>query len=515
VDFKIFDSKLNCLFLHILTVGVPIDRQKLMCKAWKGILKEDSQLSGINQDEIQIVTLMGSAELAVKPVEKITFEEDVPFSERVKNSANYLPTGLVNVGNTCYLNSPLEVIRFMPEIKEAIVDHKKALSVDRGSPYSSLADELADTMVLMDSKGSATAPNSFIAKLRRLFPQFGETGSRGEFKQQDSEEFFSTLLTALSSTLKNSNSKKPSLPLLHASNASPNVIDSYFGIEFDVQHECKETKEVSSMKSSEFQRKLSCHIDGGAGRPIQINHMADGIRYSLSSEIEKFSETLQANAKWTVSSKISRLPKYLTVQLMRFYWKATPESQDHRGIKCKMLRPINFPSKFDVFEFCNDQVKSVLKTSRDKHELTLADSLNSNAKKQKVDASTAVTPASSAPAPAPAPAPAAAEAEDDPELAAALKLSLGEASSEPTSSSIGYDLPESFRGIYELSAIVTHKGRSADSGHYMGWIRQSGDKWLVFDDDDVSESTTEYVTATLKGGGDDHMAYLLFYRALE
>jgi hypothetical protein len=65
----------------------------------------------------------------------------------------------------------------------------------------------------------------------------------------------------------------------------------------------------------------------------------------------------------------------------------------------------------------------------------------------------------------------------------------------------------------ELFAVVTHKGRSADSGHYMAWVRREGARWLVFDDDAVSETDTEYVTTTLKGGGDDHMAYLLFYRA--
>ena len=60
----------------------------------------------------------------------------------------------------------------------------------------------------------------------------------------------------------------------------------------------------------------------------------------------------------------------------------------------------------------------------------------------------------------------------------------------------------------ELYAVVTHKGRSADSGHYMAWVRHGGvgsSKWLVYDDDAVSETDTEYVTMTLKGGGDDHM----------
>ena len=67
----------------------------------------------------------------------------------------------------------------------------------------------------------------------------------------------------------------------------------------------------------------------------------------------------------------------------------------------------------------------------------------------------------------------------------------------------------------ELYAVVSHKGRSSDSGHYMGWVRRESGKpgWLVFDDDEVSETTSEYVASHLKGGGDDHMAVMLFYRA--
>jgi ubiquitin carboxyl-terminal hydrolase 14 len=33
---------------------------------------------------------------------------------------------------------------------------------------------------------------------------------------------------------------------------------------------------------------------------------------------------------------------------MRFYWKETPDSQDHAGVKCKMMRPVTFPLKMDM-----------------------------------------------------------------------------------------------------------------------------------------------------------------------
>jgi ubiquitin carboxyl-terminal hydrolase 14 len=69
-------------------------------------------------------------------------------------------------------------------------------------------------------------------------------------------------------------------------------------------------------------------------------------------------------------------------------------------------------------------------------------------------------------------------------------------------------------GNYQLVAVVTHKGRSADGGHYVGWVHKSGDDWYQYDDDIVSYVKTEDIL-NLKGGGDWHTAYLCIYRKLE
>lgn len=31
-------------------------------------------------------------------------------------------------------------------------------------------------------------------------------------------------------------------------------------------------------------------------------------------------------------------------------------------------------------------------------------------------------------------------------------------------------------GVYDLVAVLTHKGRSADSGHYVAWVKQESSK---------------------------------------
>jgi ubiquitin carboxyl-terminal hydrolase 14 len=68
-------------------------------------------------------------------------------------------------------------------------------------------------------------------------------------------------------------------------------------------------------------------------------------------------------------------------------------------------------------------------------------------------------------------------------------------------------------GRYELKGVLTHKGRSADSGHYVAWTKQADGKWVLFDDDELHFKTAEDVLA-LNGGGDWHMAYLLMYKAV-
>ena len=78
-------------------------------------------------------------------------------------------------------------------------------------------------------------------------------------------------------------------------------------------------------------------------------------------------------------------------------------------------------------------------------------------------------------------------------------------------------------GTYQLVGVVTHKGRTAKSGHYKSYVHKSGgkqpfltflDDWLEFDDDDVSPSNIDEVM-NLKGGSDGDIAYILLYRKLE
>lgn len=69
-------------------------------------------------------------------------------------------------------------------------------------------------------------------------------------------------------------------------------------------------------------------------------------------------------------SKISRLPAYLTIQFVRFYYK------EKEAINAKILKDVKFPLEFDAFELCSPELQNKLIPMREKfkeYEDTLVD----------------------------------------------------------------------------------------------------------------------------------------------
>lgn len=190
---------------------------------------------------------------------------------------------------------------------------------------------------------------------------------------------------------------------------------------------------------------------------LQVNHLHEGVMHGLGGEVEKHSELLGRNAVWTRTARLASLPRYLCIQMMRFYWKATPDSRDHAGVKCKMLRPVAFPAdNLDVYDWCSESVKSVLKVSRDRYG---DEQVLGHAKKQKLEDG---SPSNANNSSSSSSSNAMAVEEQDPDLAAALALSMGQGSSSSSSSSssvsnssvLGPGVPKDFRGTYGENRII-------------------------------------------------------------
>jgi len=212
--------------------------------------------------------------------------------------------------------------------------------------------------------------------------------------------------------------------------------------------------------------------------------LIDGLKEALQEPIRKQSPSLGREANYIRTSKVSKLPYYLTIQFVRFFWK-----QDTKT-KAKIVRPVEFPLVLDIYDLCIPELQKSLQPVRSLIEAAEEEKLQKEREKNRSKV----------------------QEEGDSKGKGKEVATDMEITATPNSTPISY---QNNTAKYELIAVLTHKGRSADSGHYVSWVKQTDGKWLLFDDDKVREADIEDIKKLSgKGGGDWHMAYLCLYRSL-
>lgn len=242
---------------------------------------------------------------------------------------------------------------------------------------------------------------------------------------------------------------------------------------------------------------------------------------------------------------------YLTVHEVRFFWRRDI------GKKTKIMRKVKFPFELDAIELVTDDLKRKMQPLNDR----LKDVDRDRRERAKVRRRAKAAQKERARMDAQKRSDAQRGIERDPTLAdEELKVSAekatgktiggsagagadadvemrdagdgprtteGELVDEPTKRreeaeelrklidpAIAADQGANASGLYELAAIVTHAGASADGGHYVGWSRvppqdteggidyDDPDKqeWYRFDDDKVTVVSKDRIAA-LDGGG--------------
>ncbi|KAH6855300.1 hypothetical protein B0I37DRAFT_53289 [Chaetomium sp. MPI-CAGE-AT-0009] len=507
--------------------GVEPERQKILVKG--GQLKDDADMSKLGLKAGQVIMMMGTpgdgGGAIVRPTEKVKFLEDMTEAEAAQQ-LGAIPAGLVNLGNTCYLNSTLQALRSIPELQDALGKHKHTSMSE--IPQLDLTNQLKDLFKEMSETQNGMPPFTFLNALRMAFPQFAERSKKGEgYAQQDAEEAWSQIVSQLRQKL------KWEAPTEGETAGATSFVDKYMAGAFSSTLECddpaaREGGERPTSANEPF-LKLNCHIDG------QTAHLRDGLVSGLSEKIEKRSEVLGRDVMYTKTSKISRLPKYLTVHFVRFFWKRDVQK------KAKIMRKVTFPHELDAVEFCTDELKKALIPVRDKVREVRKDEedverarkrrkKNSNQEEEVPEEKKDKNKDSKKPA---------TSADGDVEMAEAFKTdaeweaekdaALLEAKKELNAlidPELRKDDGANQSGIYELRAVVTHQGASADSGHYTAYVKKTGPKdpvtgkigeedgnWWWFNDDKVTEVTSDKIDA-LAGGGESHSALILLYKAI-
>mmetsp|Transcript_60234 Transcript_60234/g.179390 ORF Transcript_60234/g.179390 Transcript_60234/m.179390 type:complete len:373 (+) Transcript_60234:3-1121(+) len=336
-------------------------------------------------------------------------------------------------------------------------------------------------MSQLQSTTSSIAPLQFVMALRQRFPRFAEM-QNGGYMQQDADECLRGLLTVLAGTM--------------PTQGGSNLVDDLFGFKLKSSLKCLECDEEPPQTSEDLQRVLICHL-GTQTEPV--SHIHQGVQLSLKEHIEKSSPVLGRNAQYEKSSHLSSLPPYLVVQFARFGYKGANEWAGTSASKVKLIRKCAFSHTFDVFDCAEEELKKRLSVGRVKKKEQEDEALERE-RQAKVGK---VSSGSTAPA----------KAEEDVEMTPAEDTEMKPAGVE-----------ELDTGYYQLISIISHKGRTADGGHYVGWNLHrkadgkelKDDKWVLFDDEDVSFTNWKDMTGLstdLQGGkADTQIAYINIYK---
>jgi len=313
--------------------NVPPDRQKLMLKG--GTLKDSWAPFKNSLKTGQRIMLTGTADPVISgPTKETIFLEDLPVEEQ---TAALYPPGLKNLGNTCYMNSSIQCLHSIEELKEPL---GKFIKVGAPSSEGNMIAAARDLWKQIVGARSSVAPQDLWQQLRANHALFDEQVRPGVYQQHDAEEFLSIMI--------------------HSLKAKAGTT-SLFEIEMEETFTSVEDN-TDIIKKKSTHSKLMCNIDD------KISHTTDsldrlfglGVSADAKEVLELFSDKANKQLQYTKDLRMSKLPSYLTLQYMRFFTKR----KEGEVISVKITKPVDIPLSLDVYKYCTSTLQSTLKREK-------------------------------------------------------------------------------------------------------------------------------------------------------
>ncbi|VIO99689.1 Ubiquitin carboxyl-terminal hydrolase family protein [Brugia malayi] len=466
VEANTNDSPLQLKSQLFSLTGVNPDRQKVLIK---GKILGDNSWDGCELKDGMIMMMIGSGGVVPPPPPISSLEESFDGMEAETSNSIILPTGLKNLGNTCYLNATLQCFKVIPELREALSKYSESIqssSVDGEGGSKALTAAVRDLYRMMDNQKSKSfggvIPLIMIQVVHNVLPQFAARDEHG-WMQQDANECWTELLRAFQTQLKVADSESSSKDDLAS------IISRYMEGRFKIEMKNLESDVEPVSVTNETFLQLSCFLSQ------EVKYVQLGIKGKLTEEIIKKSAVLGRDARYEKKTLIDRLPAYLSIQMVRFFYKEKDK------VNAKILKDVKFPLILDLYDMCTPELQQELLPARDAFK---------EEEDKKVEKLRATKTSDEITHPS--------RPDEDEKIEKAFPFSF---SNDPGSNNSGY---------YELQGVITHKGRSSSSGHYVAWVRVKENHWAMCDDDEVHPVSTEDILK-LSGGGDWHCAYVLLY----
>jgi len=468
---------------------VPVDRQKYL--GFPGGMLKDTDDLDARVAKLKAgakITLLGTAEGGELKLdtEKVIFEEDMTPEQKAKllkeKKVAILPAGIKNLGNTCYMNSTLQCLGQIKELTRAMENYTIP-GADERDIDAVLTNQYRQVLTQLSSTTESITPIQFVMALRAKFPRFAEM-QNGGYMQQDADECLRGMLNSFAASL--------------TTEGGSNRIDELFGFRLKSTMKCLECDEEAPTLNEEMSRVMICHL----GTPTDpVSHIYQGVSQSFKEHIEKNSPTLGRNAQYEKNAQLASLPPYLIVQFARFGFKGANEWAGTSASKVKLTRNIKFSPNFDLYDCSTDELKKELANGRLKSKEQ--DDRRMEAEKKKLLADEAF------------------KLENGRSTTADVDMK-DEDEEMKAASAVGVESVDT--GNYELVGIISHKGRTSDGGHYVGWsLARKGDgkevkddEWICYDDETTSlwgwKDITGISMDLMGGRADTHIAYINIYK---